>query len=385
MTLNSQLASIVPYNLAGVAQKTAYPVALHTPPAQGSPPLSLPVAFNWANYSSQVSLGDYLGVTVDLALWAGQQRGLDAIRSIKIDNSKCGMPIYVLFQDTGDVVQCGAYETVAAAVYTSGTKVTVFAEGYYALRSPQTVIQFCNFERQGFRTGPGTPDGPFLAGAPLGSTTSGANITLGINFGVAPQPDRLLGVAVLMVAGNGAPPNNMTLDGVAMSNLFTSAAFINPPTTADATQITVALLNVPAGSGAKNLFINTNGIVATAIAILPFVILNATIPLAKGPTTAGALSTIANGAPTQLAIGIPLIPPGALVFSVANYQVAANPLFPNIQSSNGVSTDTIGSINYASGATYAGSFQLAMHGPFAKYTNLSDFVTGNQLAAGWIT
>lgn len=102
---------------------------------------------DWLTYGAS-SANQQIGVNFNLQNQQNPQTGLDAIRSVYIDNTFSPVPVYVLFQDSLHAIVCPAYGTVIAPCFTNLQQGTVFAEGFLTGQVPQTRFHFMNIEKE---------------------------------------------------------------------------------------------------------------------------------------------------------------------------------------------------------------------------------------------
>lgn len=110
--------------------RSVYPAENFVPPVQ---------AFG------SVTANSTLCLNVNLKGNTPQSRRLDAIRSIKIDNTGNSVPIYVRFNDTRDVITAPPFTSVWMPAITNGMEFQVFATGLTFGFIPNVKIFVANF------------------------------------------------------------------------------------------------------------------------------------------------------------------------------------------------------------------------------------------------
>jgi hypothetical protein len=169
------------------------PVALCA--SSDQPPSVLPVLVNWQDFGVSYSISR-VGVELNLSATSGQfMPPLDAVRSVKIDNSYCGVPVFLVFPDTGDTISCPPYSIIQTPVLTKALTCILYGDGFYTGRPPRTTVEFFNRPIEPLFT-PGT----LIGGIDMRYLVSGTSTSLGpvINFAASsaivppPAADRLI-------------------------------------------------------------------------------------------------------------------------------------------------------------------------------------------------
>jgi len=244
------------------------PIAISTCTPIDTPlgPVTVPVLVDWTAYGVSNSKRN---CAVDIDLRSLQIARVDAIRSIKVDNSFNDVAVYVQATDTLDTVLCPANAVVTSPILTAKNNqlFSVYGEGFFTGRSPKTTIQFTNIPVAGFDLQPGSKYQ--MIGNIADRRYSNVNGTvftfLTSEMGTA-LPDRV--VAVLIVAGRfgaGALTLGATLAGVALTSGGAVSAIVSGntkllqgfyiPTGPDATlaPLTQASLVVTASATCENM------------------------------------------------------------------------------------------------------------------------------------
>lgn len=255
MSVNLLLAGNIQYSKPLVALA----VDICTPFNQAPKVVSVPIA--WADYG--VSLANSrLGVSINLIGQNSQVALLSEIRSVKIDNVGCPVPIYVQFPDTLDTIFCPPNAVVIAPIYSRVKSAVVIGDGFFNNRSPTTTVEFANFDRQGLYV----PGDNFAAIdlryiGRLEGTAITLNRTLGpIATVQPPAPDRLMALA-FAARGNAAGAitlNSATINGFAASIAVQHSVIPNPPNT---TTLMAAIIYALVPTGATmtyNMIFNAN-------------------------------------------------------------------------------------------------------------------------------
>jgi len=202
-------------NLLG--KPTGFPVSLHNKPV--TPPSAATFVIDWNSYGVGYMLPT-LGVK--LLITPTQQQnvaGLDAIRSVKIDNSYCPVPVFLLFPDTGDVITCPPFGIVQSTVLTNAFTAVLYGDGFYDGRPPETTVEFFN----------GILDAIYIPGTLLDAVdvryVNSQNIAFAANvvatfaaapIVIAPSATRLVAVTIAALASAAGAPNlnALTINGV---------------------------------------------------------------------------------------------------------------------------------------------------------------------------
>lgn len=296
MSLNP---SLVPILSSGAQLQTlsARPIGLHSYPTQ--PPGTLPVLVNWSDYINTVQVGQGIGLTLDISALS-QQQYIDKIRSIKIDNTYNGMTVYVVFPDTGDTVICAPYSAVVAPVYTNALSAVIYGTGIYFRRGPRTLIEFCNFDRQGLVMPSSDPNGvQITTGGSISFSSPGQAFSGVLTTNSIPAADRTIccfGIIVGAAVG-AVVPQSFVIGGVA-----TTLSFINLTPDAlggNSAALTIMYGRVPAGADPLpfTMTMNAPNTALDSVQIMSFVV-NDTTQLApviqgfKTRTSAGSLATV---------------------------------------------------------------------------------------------
>lgn len=139
----SLLNAVRQLNYIGAPQ--AVPTALCTPPTQK--PMNVPINIDWTIYFTVAANAPAsLGVNVDLSGNSPNASKLDAIRSVKIDNTASYCTIYVWFTDTDDVVTCAPQTVTTMPVNTNQQKFVVIASGLLIGFLPITKVYVYNVQ-----------------------------------------------------------------------------------------------------------------------------------------------------------------------------------------------------------------------------------------------
>lgn len=191
-------------------------VALCTPVVGSPRAVTVTVAWTDAPYSAGLANPN---VAVEINLQDQQVNEIDGIRSVKIDNTFCDVPVYLQFFDTGDTVTCPPNSVIYAPVFTNGKKAILYGTGFFDGRSPETTVIFSNLDRQGLviQGGVGTEVNSSLLDVSGAATATPANFN-NQRLGAA-YPGRLIVCTVLATrnAAAAAEPTNLTCNGVVMT------------------------------------------------------------------------------------------------------------------------------------------------------------------------
>lgn len=241
-------------------------VKLHVLPTL--PPACVTAVINWADYgvsSTKFRTGVYINIAQTSQQTIAQ---LDAIRSVKIDNSYCPVPMYLVFPDTGDVVTCPPYGIVQTPVLTNGLLAKLYGDGFYTGRPPQTTVQFFNGELE-----PLYIPGDLISAVQyryLGKSLITSNVNIGVALPVvnpSPLPPSASRLVVAFVLAKGSVAGaftfaSLTCNGIPLTIPGGSDITVipNPPNTYSA-RLAMAYGIVP--TGAAFTFQLTTSIAAT--------------------------------------------------------------------------------------------------------------------------
>lgn len=150
----STIAAHSSYQAPPNQKLTPISVGVCTPITAEQGPVTVPVVIPWADYGVGNSKRN---CAIDIDLRSLQIARFDAVRSIKIDNSFNDVAIYVQATDTLDAVLCPANAVVTSPILTAKNNqlFSVYGQGFFTGRSPQTTIQFSNVPVAGFDLQPG--------------------------------------------------------------------------------------------------------------------------------------------------------------------------------------------------------------------------------------
>lgn len=121
------------------------PQGIITPPGRVQPSVC-PVTIDWVVYWQAAGNPANMGVFVNLQAASVQASILDRIASVKIDNTGSQNSVYVLFEDTGDVINCPPNCSVTYPCLTNLLNAKIIATGLTAGFIPTTKIYFYNIE-----------------------------------------------------------------------------------------------------------------------------------------------------------------------------------------------------------------------------------------------
>lgn len=227
MSLNFNTLAPVTFN-NGLGQKPAsQSVAYCRPVDETKGPTVVEITIPWtaAPYNVSDSKRD---VAIRLNLVAQQvATPLDAIRSIKIDNSFCDATLYVQFSDTYDTIVCPPNSVLIAPVATGSQEIIIYGTGFFSGRAPQTTFVFCNYPQPASVVFSGIG---YQLEASLGAIFTQYALNTAYSFpahlGQA-YPARLIaGIAfgIRSAAGANTIPNLITVNGVNITaNIVNSA------------------------------------------------------------------------------------------------------------------------------------------------------------------
>lgn len=316
--MSLDLRSIPVQQLPGPATQLIGKQVATCTPLQGVPVVST-VVLSWNSFLPSWS-NNRIGVLIDMQ--ATQQPGfgaLDKVRSVKIDNSYCAVPIYVQATDTQDTIVCPAYSIVTAPIYTLGVRFIVYGTQFYTGRPPQTTVEFANFDRQGFVLTDVAADGIRIL--PIATAVDNTMPAVSIPFNLAnvPEaPDRVL-IAGFTHSANGVVSTMVTFpqfSGIVMST--TPIMYTGGSGAANYAASRIGSVFFPRGQGTYNLTYTAAADVQTVVVSL-FAIYGATI------TTNAVME---NGEGTvnvaSLSIPVPQPVPGGIVFGVASGRAGAS-------------------------------------------------------------
>lgn len=139
---------------------------------------------------------------------------IDAIRSIKIDNTDVPFDVIVVFGDTGDTILCPAHSTVVSPVYTNGVTAVVLAQANFArlatATQPTTIIALSNTPAPASFT-PGNAEIPFRFLFKRLPTITNAGQTATVTFDVSSTQFKCHArIVTLFVGAFGDPAFNVT-------------------------------------------------------------------------------------------------------------------------------------------------------------------------------
>lgn len=103
----------------------------------------VPMNLNWATYWGMTAQAT-LGVAFNLIGNGATPEQIDAIRSIKIDNTQSANPVTIIFED-GDVITAAPFTTVVANPFTNSWQGVVIMDNLSAGSLPLTRIEFMSF------------------------------------------------------------------------------------------------------------------------------------------------------------------------------------------------------------------------------------------------
>lgn len=107
-------------------------------------PFSVPLLIDWNIYWQQAGNPTSVAVLVDLEGTTPNAAQLDAIRSVKIDNTFSTCPVYVTFPDTLDTITCPPQSVVIQPVNTNSRKLSIIAQNLTTGFIPQTRVTLFN-------------------------------------------------------------------------------------------------------------------------------------------------------------------------------------------------------------------------------------------------
>lgn len=193
------------------------PIELCTPiAAMGPRIIRFDIPWSDAPYNASFNNRN-VGVTINLA---NQQvvTPLEAVRSIKIDNTFNNVPVYVQFSDTLDAIACPGNAVITVPVLSRSLVMKIYGTGFFSGRSLRTSIFLSNAPQPAYYVPDATrsqivgglTDFPYLGGVAANLFTF-----LGVRLGQA-YTDRLLvfSLAGERTAAGGNPVLSMRLDGV---------------------------------------------------------------------------------------------------------------------------------------------------------------------------
>lgn len=222
MSQNFGAFAVAPY----IGQPYGQAIKSCTPIDKAYGPRVVRLDIDWLVYGASTA-NQQIGVNFNLQSQQNPQTGLDAIRSVYIDNTFSPVPVYVQFQDSLQAIVCPAYGTVIAPCFTNLQQGTVFAEGFLTGQVPQTRFHFLNIEKE-MAYIPTDPGGAFSNPVVLlYDGTEVASQAGSFNFPSVPigdaDTDRIV-VGVLNVSGQSPAANFLntvgsTFGGVAVTQV----------------------------------------------------------------------------------------------------------------------------------------------------------------------
>lgn len=96
-------------------------------------PVAAVINITWSDYSAGITTAGVTKTNVNVNVFcqgAGPRPIIDKITSVKIDNTGNGVPVYVSFPDTTDVITCGPNTIVWEPVITNGLVANIIGEGF---------------------------------------------------------------------------------------------------------------------------------------------------------------------------------------------------------------------------------------------------------------
>lgn len=201
------------------------PITTGTKPILPTGPQVLKVSINWAEYGASTAI-QQLGVFVNLqAQGQTTAAALDAVRSVYIDNTYVGVPVYVQFPDTLFTIVCPAYACVMSPVFTNVQQFSIFGDGFQDGVAPLTNLFFSNVDRPGFYVPAsitGTPTIPVILQY---LSTVSQNISGNINIASVDigeeDADRII-VCVANFMTNNFAPNTRAISSIVMGGAATT-------------------------------------------------------------------------------------------------------------------------------------------------------------------
>ena len=107
-------------------------------------PQSVPIIIDWNVPWQALGQPSSCGVTINLSGNSPNATLLDAIKTIKIDNTFSTCPLYAYFPDTQDTVSCAPQTVATLTVNTNASRVIIYAENLAPGFIPYTVVYFYN-------------------------------------------------------------------------------------------------------------------------------------------------------------------------------------------------------------------------------------------------
>ncbi len=116
------------------------------------PPMTSRQTVNWSSYIDAATQTAF--VKSNLLGQSGVTSGLDAVRSVYIDNTFCPVAVYIQFPDTLFTVVCPPYSICCSPVYTAVQDFSMYATDFPIAAIYQTNFFLSNVDRQGFVISP---------------------------------------------------------------------------------------------------------------------------------------------------------------------------------------------------------------------------------------
>lgn len=279
------------------------PITTGTKPILPTGPQVLKIAINWTEYGASAAV-QQLGVFVNLqAQGQTTAAALDAVRSVYIDNTYVGVPVYVQFPDTLFTIVCPAYSVVMSPVFTNVQQFTIFGDGFQDGVAPLTNLFFSNVDRPGFYVPAsltGIPTAPVILRylSTVSQNISGNLNIASVDIGEE-DTDRLI-VCVAQYITNNFSPNTRAITNIVMGGAVTTkgveqSAFVAGSLGSVTTQPTqIWYAPVPTGT-TMAVAVTTSGAGTIPISLSFYSIRNlqSLTPLASGVNSISSPSSLA--------------------------------------------------------------------------------------------
>ena len=143
MSRNLSNVDTVPFQ----GQPQGQPIEMCKP--RSAAPKLVRIDIDWSKYGAS-SLNQFIGIRVNLLGQGQVTPGLDAIRSVYIDNTFSDVPIYVQAIDTRFTVIAPPRSIVMSPFATNIQEAIIYGEGFTDSSVPLTTVQFLNVEKEGY-------------------------------------------------------------------------------------------------------------------------------------------------------------------------------------------------------------------------------------------